>query len=166
MNRIIALGVLFTAIATASSFAQSQSVNQSANVNLTVQTALSLTNVRALNFGTQVQGASAVTVDPVTGGTNTAYFTLSGAPASQVLTVSWTSSADLTYTTTNISWNPSVAANSTTTQSTASTLASGGTSTADGTGHLYLWVGGTTAAIPSNAPAGTYQGTVTLTVQY
>ena len=166
MKRIIVIGVLFMAIAATNAFAQTQSVNQSANVNLTVQTALSLTNVRALSFGTQVQGASAVTVDPVTGGTNTAYFTLTGAPASQVLTVSWTSSADLTYTTTNISWTPSVAANSTTTQSTANTLASGGTAAADGTGHLYLWVGGTTAAIPSNAPAGTYQGTVTLTVQY
>ena len=166
MKRIILIGMLFTAFAAIPLYAQTQSVNQSANVNLTVQTALSLTNVRALSFGTQVQGASAVTVDPVTGGTNTAYFTLSGAPASQVLTVSWTSSADLTYSTTNISWTPSVAANSTTTQSTATTLASGGTSTADGTGHLYLWVGGTTAAIPSNAPAGTYQGTVTLTVQY
>jgi Domain of unknown function (DUF4402) len=166
MKKIIIIGVLFTAIGANYAFAQTQSVNQSANVNLTVQTALSLTNVRALNFGTQVQGASAVTVDPVTGGTNTAYFTLTGAPASQVLTISWTSTANLTYSTTNISWTPSVAANSTATQSTASTLSSGGTAAADGTGHLYLWVGGTTAPIPSNAPAGTYQGTVTLTVQY
>lgn len=168
MKNFLVIAVLFTAFAAVN--AQTQSATQSANVNLSVQTALTLTNVRALTFGNQVQGATAVTIDPVTGGASTAYFTLTGAPAGQLLTVSWTSSADLSYTsttgTTNIAWTPGVAVNNSTSQTGASTITSGGTFNADGTGHLWIWVGGTIASIPLAAPAGAYQGAITLTVQY
>ncbi len=168
MKKIFLFAFLFmTAIDEGELFAQTQSVSQSANVNLTVQTAMSLTNVRGVNFGTQVQGSAGATVDPVNGGANAAYFTLSGAPANQSLTVSWTPSAILTNTTTNITWTPSVAVGNTTTQTGATVLASSGsTSPASSSGNLYIWVGGSTGAVPNNAPAGLYQGTVTLTVQY
>ena len=168
MKNFLFITVVLIAITAA--HAQTQSATQSANVNLSVQTALTLTNVRALSFGNQVQGATGVVVDPVTGGGSTAYFTLTGAPASQLLTVSWTASTDLSFTsttgTTSIAWTPTVAVNNSTSQTGATTMTSGGTFNADGTGHLWIWVGGSIASIPLAAPAGTYQGSITLTVQY
>lgn len=158
--------LLYSIIAWQAAFAQTQSNSQTATVNLTVQSAMTLTNVSPLDFGSQVQGATNVTVDPVTGGSNTASFTLTGAPGNQTLQVSWTASANLTFGATNVPWTPAVAVNNTSTQSGATTISSGGTKDADASGDLWLWVGGTISSIPAAAPAGAYTGTITLTVQY
>lgn len=166
MKRSLFVALLFVVFAVGGASAQTQSTSQSANVDLTVQSAMTLTNVSPLNFGTQVQGATNVTVSPVTGGSNTASFTLTGAPANQTLQISWTASANLTFGATNIAWTPTVAVNNTSTQSGATAISSGGTEDADASGDLWLWVGGTISSIPSTAPAGAYTGTITLTVQY
>lgn len=166
MKKSLFVAMLLSALACGSAFAQSQSSNQTANVNLTVQSAMTLTNLSPLNFGTQVQGATNVTVAPVTGGSNTASFTLTGAPANQTLQISWTASANLTFGATNISWTPAVAVNNTSIQSGATVITSGATHDADASGDLWLWVGGTISSIPAAAPAGAYTGTITLTVQY
>lgn len=168
MKKLTFVVILVAGITAGNSFAQTSttSASQAANVNLIVQTAMTLTNVRGLNFGTQVQGSAGITVSPVTSGTRAAYFTLDGAPPGQALTISWTASPNLTFNSTNINWSPSVAADSTTTQGSSAVVTSGGSTPANSSGNLYIWVGGSTGSVPSNAPAGTYQGTITLTVQY
>lgn len=166
MRRSFIVAVLFTAFVQSGAFAQTVAATQTAEVNLTVQPAMTLTNVTPLDFGTQVRGATDVSVDPVSGGNNAAYFTLTGAPTSQSLQVSWTASASLSFNGTNISWTPSVAVNDTSVQPQAATITSGSTKRASTSGALWIWVGGTIASIPIGAPAGVYSGDITLTVQY
>jgi len=167
MKKFIVVAVLVTVVGIGESFAQTQSVGQQANVNMTVQTAMVLTNVggRVLNFGTRAQGATNITVDPITGGANTAPFALTLAPAGQVVNVSWTH-VDMTNGGTTVTWAPSVSVNNVNVQGTSAVISSGGTVTADGSGNAWMWVGGTIASIPGSAPAGAYNGSVTLTVSY
>ncbi len=161
---IVAVLLLFAVISPPVS-AQTQSVNQTVNVNLTVTASMQLSVTRVLNFGSQVQGASSITVDPVTGGASTGVATLTSAPASQVVTVAWTST-DITNGTNNITWTSSVAGNTTNAQGSATVLTSGNTVTVSSGGAYYFWVGGTIASIPLATPAGSYTGTLTLTVSY
>ncbi len=166
MTKSLIIVVLFAAFTGSGAFAQAKSTTQTADVTLTVQPAMTLTNVTPLDFGTQVRGAAEVTVDPINGGNNAAYFTLTGAPASQSLQVSWTASASLSFEGTNIPWTPAVAVNDTSIQSQATSITSGGTKRASTSGALWIWVGGTIASIPIGAQAGAYSGDITLTVQY
>ncbi len=161
----VILAICLVAMTTFPVSAQTQSVNQTVNVNLTVNASMQLSVTRVLNFGSQVQGASSVTVDPVTGGANTGVATLTSAPASQVVTVAWTST-DITNGTNDITWTSSVAGNTTNTQGSATVLTSGNTVTVSSGGAYYFWVGGTIASIPLATPAGSYTGTLTLTVSY
>lgn len=145
--------------------AQTQSVSQTVDVNLTVTAAMALNVTQSLDFGSTFQGASNVTINPITGGSNAGFATLTSAPGSQSLTVSWTNTS-LTNGSTTISWTPSVAGSATNTQTGATDLTNDGSVTASSSGSYYIWVGGTIPSVPSAASTGAYTGTLTLTVAY
>ncbi|MCL4403882.1 hypothetical protein M1432_00840 [Patescibacteria group bacterium] len=156
--------LLFSVVSPPAS-AQTQSASQTMDVNLTVAPSMQLNVTRMLDFGSQVQGTTSITVDPVTGGASAGAATLTSAPASQVVTVAW-SSTSITNGSTNIAWTPSVAGNTVNTQTGATILTTGNTVTASSGGDYYLWAGGTIASIPAATPTGAYTGTLILTVSY
>jgi|YelNatPaOPRAMG01_1025707.scaffolds.fasta_scaffold225209_1 hypothetical protein len=142
-----------------------QTGNASATVTLTVSATVTVTNVRGLNFGTHVQDSTAASVNPNTGGTNAAYFTLQTS-ANHASTVTYTHTSMASGSNT-INWTPSVVgADNSASQSTAGPVTSGGSITTNSSGFYYFWVGGTTDVITNSTPPGTYTGTFTLTVAY
>ena len=81
--------VLISSLAIGKSFAQT--VSATSDVYLQVKGTTSLTKVRDLSMGLVVQGISSVNIDPISGGTQTAYFFFLGEPNSPVI-VSFSSS--------------------------------------------------------------------------
>jgi hypothetical protein len=160
MKKLIAIAVIITAFAASKSFAQLQGT---ASVTMTLAAGGTVASSTALNFGTQVQGATNVTV--AASSANAAAFTLTGGSASHAYTVTW-STVPLTQGATTIPFTPSVIGGSTNAQGSASSITSGSTVSSDATGSAWLWVGGTIASIPSSAPTGSYSGTVTLSLAY
>jgi len=163
MKKLLAIAVIITAFAASESFAQT-GLSGSANVSMTVATGGTITAVQNLLFGTQVQGATNVTI--AASSASAAAFTLTGANAGHSYTVTW-SNTTLTQGGSNpISWTPSVIGGNTSAQGSAATILSNGTLQTDGSGEAWLWVGGLISSIPSSSPTGTYTGSVTLTLAY
>lgn len=167
MKKLIAILGLAVAFSTTESFAQT--ATQAANVILTVQSPMILTNVAStpLTFGTRLQGATSVTVDAITGGASCAPFTLTGAIGSHAVTVSWTSTPLSKTGAADITWTPIVAVNNVNNQTAgggAAEISNNGSVTTDGSGSAWLWVGGTISSIPTGQVVGTYNATVTLTI--
>jgi Mat/Ecp fimbriae major subunit len=159
MKKILAIAVLLTAFAASDSFAQTAT----AAVNLTVNSAITLTKTRDMNFGTIVQGITSQSIDPVTGAGATATFTLLGNAATPI-TVTF-SSANLINGANTVTFVGTLAGNTVNTQSGATSITSGNSVTTSGSGNYYFWAGGS-ATLASNQAAGAYSGSFTLTVAY
>jgi spore coat protein U-like protein len=168
MKRLLLVAILLTALAASESYAQSAN----ANVNLTVNTALSVTKARDLTFGNQLAGATA-TVSPTNGPNagNAAYFEILGSTGTPV-TVTVTPSPNLTDShSDNIPWTATYSYNTTNAQASATDVS--GTSPFTETTNislvvgfdLFVWVGGS-VIVPNTAVAGQYSGTVTVAVAY
>jgi len=166
MKKHLLIAATLTALAGSEALAGTHILSASATVTLVVLPSYALTKVQNLNFGTVAQGGSSVTI-LAQSSANAAYFTLAGAPHNQSITITW-SATDLTKTgASNITWTPTVFAGSTGTQGSSSQiLSSGNTSTTDGSGNLWIWVGGSTATIGGLQVPGTYGATFTLSVDY
>jgi len=168
MKKLLAIVVMLTALMASQAFAQSAN----ANVNLTVNNALSVTSnrVNGLNFGAGVPGG-AITVQDIAGAlaANAAQFTILGSANTNV-TITVTNSGNLTD-----APNPSIPWSMTCSYSNAATPAQG-TSTdftltnpttqpTNASGNVLIWVGGT-VNIPAGTASGQYAGTVTVSVTY
>lgn len=140
---------------------------QSANINATavVYQAMTVTGARALDFGNVFPGvAKSIAVAAATSGR----FDLTG-QASANVNLTFTLPTDLTSGANNLpigTWTGCHAATNNTTGCTTFTPSGSATASAfSGTGALFVWVGGTVTPA-ANQPAGTYNGTVTLTAAY
>lgn len=171
MNRILLVALLLAAFAVSESYAQSGPGTASANVNLQINSTLSVTKVRDLTFGAQVQGAS-ITVSPTNGANagNAAYFEILGSTSTPVaVTISPT--ANLTSGVNTIAWTAAYSYNTTNSEASATDLSGTSPFTEPTNGSLvngydlFVWVGGA-VTIPSTAVAGQYSGTVTVSVSY
>lgn len=140
---------------------------QSANINATavVYQAMTVTGARALDFGNVFPGvAKSIAVAAATSGR----FDLTG-QASANVNLTFTLPTNLTSGANNLpigTWTGCHAATNNTTGCTTFTPSGSATASAfSGTGALFVWVGGTVTPA-ANQPAGTYNGTVTLTAAY
>lgn len=164
MKKLFVATALFIAFMSSSSFAQVSGA-ASAQVNLTVNAQVTVTNVRNLNFPAHVQDSTAASVNPNTGGNEAAYFILQTS-ANHSCSVTF-ATTPMTFSTGTINWTPSVVgASASNSQASAPAVTSGTNVTTNGTGYYYFWVGGTTDPITNTLPAGAYQGQFSLTVTY
>ncbi len=167
MKRFLGVAAIVATMVASPAFA-GNTTTATASVNLTINSAVTVNTVRAaINLGSIYQGTTSAAVDPATGGANAAAFSLAG-PNSLPVTFSWPSSINITNGTTTATFAAGVAGNTANTQTGATSLTSGGpavTTAASGSPVYYFWAGGT-ATIPSNATAGAYSGSVTITITY
>ena len=161
MKKFLVVAATIASFAAGESFAQSKT----ATVSLTVNSSITFTKVRDLNLGTVVVGVTSDSVDAVTGGANAAYFTLLGS-ASTPVEIQWASLGALSdgngHT---INWTPYVAGNNSGTQASATYLTSGNFYSTNASGNYYYWVGASASLSPTQS-AGSYSGSVQLTVNY
>lgn len=156
--------ILATLLGLTATAGQAQSANITATA--TVYTAMTVTGVRALDFGNVFPGvAKSIAVAAATSG----QFNLTGQNSANV-NLTFTLPTDLVSGANNLpigTWtgyhNTSASASA---GGTAFTPSAAATATAfSGTGQLFVYVGGTVTPGASQA-AGTYTGTVTLTAAY
>jgi len=162
---LLLLAILATLMIQNASFAGG-TTTANASINLTVNSAVTVNTIRsAINLGTGFPGDTK-SVDPISGGTNTAAFSISG-PNSWTITPTWSSSVTLTNGTDNVTFTPSVSGNTANTQGSSTLLTSGTsfTTAASGNPVYYLWVGGS-VTIPSNVSSGAYTGNIIITLTY
>jgi len=165
MNKIVsAFLVLITLV---SQFAGSQAIAATSATSLAKQVVIQQISISQrsgedLDFGSAVQGAAALTVDPASpaAGTIPAGFDVSGA-ASQAYSVSLPSS--VTLTTAGGGVNKEIVVD---TFSFISTNGSTSAGALDGSGADVLKVGAKRAALGASQVAGSYSGTFTVTVAY
>ena len=160
-----ALAILVLALLGAAAV-DAQGVNGSVTATASVQSPITVTGAQNLSFGNVFPGvAKSVAYSDATNG---GLFSATG-QASTPVTYSYTLPANLTSGGNNLpigSWTGYVnGANSTSGGAiiTPSATPAGATLSAGGT--LYFFVGATVTP-PTNLPAGSYTGTVTLTVSY
>lgn len=156
MKRVLVLGFALCAIS-AFAFAQTSTT---ANVTANVTAALTITNTGALNLGNVSQGAT-VTITSLTAGAAT--FTIQGA-ASAGTTVTVTDPANLTFGANNLPFTGQIPRFNTVNvqaSSTAFGALTGGSTSTNASGQLFLWVGGSVTASGSQA-AGSYTGLITV----
>jgi Domain of unknown function (DUF4402) len=132
-------------------------------VNLGVRATMALSTGRDLTFGSVIQGETSVSVDPIAGGNNAAFFSFTTSPNTPV-TVTFSSSS-LSYGVNSIFFTGTLAGNSGSNQSEATIIPSGNTITTNSSGDFYFWAGGTAHLSPTQ-PIGAYAGSFTLTVAY
>jgi hypothetical protein len=156
------LALLLTAVAGASA----QGVNGSISATAQVQTPITVTGTQDLSFGNVFPGVAKAVA--YTDAANAGKFSVAG-QASTPVTYSFTLPANLTSAGNNLpigSWLGY--------QNTANSTSGGSAITPSGTptsatlsagGALFFFLGATVTP-PSNLPAGSYSGTVTLTVSY
>jgi len=165
MKKLLAIAVILTAFAASESFAQPTSTsNATAQVSITVNTAVQLQKNNDLAFGTVVQGVTSATVNPITGGASAARFTMTS-PVNQDITVQYTTT-DLTSGTNTIGFSGAgtLSGNQNLAQGSSTTVTNNSTVTTTN-GTYYFWAGGT-ATLAANQAAGQYSGSFTLTVSY
>jgi hypothetical protein len=145
---------------------QGQGVNGSISATAQVQTPITVTGTQPLTFGNVFPGAAKAVA--YTDAANAGKFSVAGQGSTPV-TYSFTLPANLTSAGNNLpigSWlGYENATNSTSGGSTITPSASPTTATLSGSGALFFFVGATVTP-PANQPAGSYTGTVTLTVSY
>jgi hypothetical protein len=161
MKKLILVAVLLLSVS-ALSFAQSTTANITANVNAT----LSIARNNDLTIGNVNQGGT-VTIPSVNAAA--AYFTVTGATnATTTVTVGYPATLagpganTMTYTP-EYPTSHTIAGAAGRVAATAFSLYSGGNALTNGTGNLYIWVGGGATATAAQA-AGSYTGTLTVGV--
>jgi hypothetical protein len=157
MKRLILVAVLLLTVS-ALSFAQSTTANITANVNAT----LSITRLTDLTIGNVNQGATVTIPSTVVAA---AAFLVTGA-ASSATSVTVTLPADLTsgantmpFTGQIPRWNTVAGAGT----STAFGALTGGATPTNGTGNLWVYIGGGVTAALAQA-VGSYTGAITVAV--
>ena len=145
--------------------AQAQGVNGSITATASVQSPITVAGSRALDFGNVFPGINkTVAVGDATAG----LFTVTGQASTQV-TYAFTLPGNLTNGLNNLPISPwSGYVNTTNSTSGGSSFppsAVPANATLSGSGALFFFIGATVTP-PNNLPAGTYTGTVTLTVSY
>jgi hypothetical protein len=159
MKKLLAV-ILLVVVVSAVSFAQSAVANVTANVNAV----LTITNTGALSLGSVNQGATATIASNAAGA---ATFTVAGAAsAATTVTVAGPSGGNLTSGANTLPFTlvlPRYNTVNTQGTSTAFGLTTGGSTSTNATGQLYLWVGGSVTAAASQ-PSGSYTGTLTVSV--
>ena len=147
------------------SFAQTSG---SCSMTVNVVSALSISKVADLDFGTIGAGAGNVTLNPKspTGAQVAGEFKVSG-QGNTPINVSYSAPSILTGTGGNINFtSPNVVGSDTTIVSGATGVNTGTQVTIGPSTNEYLfWVGGT-ISVPSGTAAGTYTGTFTIDVNY
>ncbi len=156
------LALVLTAVAAASA----QGVNGSITATAQVQTPITVTGTQNLSFGNVFPGAAKAVA--YTDAANAGKFSVAG-QASTPVTYSFTLPANLTSAGNNLpigSWlGYENGANSTSGGAAITPSGTPTTSTLSAGGALFFFLGATVTP-PSNLPAGSYSGTVTLTVSY
>ncbi len=146
--------------------ARGQGVNGSITATATVQTPITVTGTQNLSFGNVFPGVAKAIL--YSDASNAGKFSVAG-QASTPVTYSFTLPANLTSAGNNLpigSWlGYENGSNSTSGGSGITPSATPTTSTLSGSGALFFFLGATVTP-PANQPAGSYTGTVTLTVSY
>lgn len=144
------------------SAAHAQSTDsESATVSATVIASLSLAKDQNLAFGEVTQNASSV-VDVTDAGA--VKFTVTGEPNKNI-TFTLTSPANLTNGGNNLPYTDDVQYNTSDAPGTALALNDGATIALNGSGNLYVYLGGTVTAALAQV-TGAYSGTFTVQVDY
>lgn len=161
--RLAALALVVAGAATA----QAQGVNGSITATASVQSPITVAGTSNLLFGNVFPGINK-TIAVTVGGAG--LFSVTGQTSTPV-TYSFTLPSNLTNGGNNLpigswtgEWNPAQSPTGGTVF-TPSANPAGATLSAGNPGLLYFYVGATVTP-PSNLPAGTYTGTITLTVSY
>jgi len=145
--------------------AQAQGVNGSITATASVQAPITVSGTRGLDFGNVFPGISKTIAvgDPGAG-----LFSVTGQASTQI-TYAFTLPGNLTFGLNNLPISPWTGyvntTNSTSGGSTFPPSAVAANATLSGSGALFFFVGATVSP-PNNLPAGSYTGTVTLTVSY
>lgn len=162
MKKSLLLTLLFLFAAVPAALAQS-SASDDATVTANVLAALTVTAEQNLDFGNIAQGDNVV-VDVTDG--SAGKFSVTGESATNV-TLTYNTLSNLADGGGNtLPFSQDVQVNSTSDDpSGASALTSGATQSLNGSGNLYVYLGGTVTADASQA-AGSYSGTFTLTAEY
>ena len=146
--------------------ARGQGVNGSITATASVQTPITVTGTQNLSFGNVFPGVAKAIL--YSDASNAGKFSVAG-QASTPVTYSFTLPANLTSAGNNLligNWlGYENATNSTSGGSGITPSATPTTSTLSGSGALFFFLGATVTP-PANQPAGSYTGTVTLTVSY
>ena len=145
---------------------RAQGVNGSISATATVQSPITVTGAQNLAFGNVFPGVAKTVA--YSDATNAGRFDVTG-QGSAAVTYSFTLPTNLTSSGNNLpiaSWTGYLnTANSTAGGSAITPSATPAGATLSAGGALYVFVGATVTP-PSNLPAGSYTGTVTLTVSY
>jgi len=155
---LVALLMLFAV----SLYAQ-QTATTTANVTANVSALLTITKTADLTFGTIVQGATATVLST---GAGVATFTIQGtASASTTVTVTFPATVvnganSMTFTGQQPRYNTVNVQGSSLTTGWGLT---GGNTNSSSTGQLFLWMGGSVTASPTQQ-VGSYTGTITVQV--
>lgn len=161
MRRVFIGFFYLICISLSQTFAQSAHVT--ATVNLHLSGTVSLTKVRDLNMGFVMQGVTSATIDPTTGGRQTAYFIFSGEPDLPIF-VSF-SSSNLTSGADHITFTGALAGGTSSIQDDPSLIANGDPIITGSDGTYCFWAGGTATLSPTQ-PFGIYSGDFTLSIAY
>ncbi len=163
MRIILTSFVLLSLIIVNETFAQFPTATATATVSMLVNGTTALTKIRDLDMGFVVQGNTSLDIDPITGGTQTAYFIFIADPNSTAI-ISF-SAGNLTSGSDVIAFTGLLAGGTSPNQRDAVSLASGIPFTSSPTGTFYFWAGGA-AALSTVQPLGTYSGNFTLAITY
>jgi allantoicase len=158
MRTILTILLVMTTVSEA--YAQS-SDSESATVSATVIASLSLAKDQNLAFGDVTQNAAS-TVQVTDAGA--VKFTITGEPSKNI-TFTLTSPANLTNGGNNLTYADDVQYNTSDAPGTAIALTDGATIALNGSGNLYVYLGGTVTAGVGQV-TGAYSGTFTVQVDY
>ena len=158
MRTLLTVLIIFAVVFTA----RAQSTDsESATVSATVIASLSLAKDQNLAFGQVTQNAAS-TVQVTDAGA--VKFTVTGEPNKNI-TFTLTSPANLTSGINNLPYADDVQYNTSDAPGTANALNTGATIALNGSGNLYVYLGGTVTAGVAQA-TGAYSGTFTVQVDY
>lgn len=155
------LAFLLIFIVTASAAYGQSSDSESATITATVIAALSVSKDQNMAFGEVTQNASSSIAVTDAGAVK---FTVDGEPNKNI-TFTLTSPANLTNGANNLPFADDVQYHTSDAPGSASALANGATVALNGTGDLYVYLGGTVTA-GALQTTGAYSGTFTLQVDY
>ncbi len=155
------LAILILVIITAPAAYGQSTDSESATISATVIAALSVSKDQNMAFGEVTQNAAS-TIEVTEAGA--VKFTVDGEPNKNV-TFTLTSPANLTNGANNLPFTDDVQYHTSDAPASASALSDGATVALNGTGDLYVYLGGTVTAGALQA-TGAYSGTFTLQVDY